>query len=231
MPGMSTEVVLQIVKIIPSALWVCFALIVFLLLRRVISEKLQGAASISGPAGISVSFQEAVNQVLVSSAGPAVDAGDRNAVASRLSHAVEFMRGRLLWVDDKPESHAAFNRLFEKAGMTVVDVRSTQEAIVELGRRHYDLVITDKHRDTEQPAGTAWRTLLDEMARRSDATPVVGFTGAYLPEMAASPQIFGQSIRLDDLVNLVIDVMERRHFGTAFDMRAEYDAAQLPRPR
>jgi len=228
---MSTEIVLQIVKIIPSALWVCFALIVFVVLRGVISEKLRGASSISGPAGISVNFAEAVNQVVVATPGSTVDAADRQAVASRLSHAVDFMTGRILWVDDKPASHAAFNRLFEKAGMTIVDVVSTKGAIRELSRRHYDLVITDKHRDTEEPADTAWLTLVSHMAHRMDATPVIGFTGTYLPEMGASPQIFGQAVRLDDLVNLVIDVMERRHFGTAFDVRSEYEAAQIPNAR
>jgi CheY-like chemotaxis protein len=140
----------------------------------------------------------------------------RRATISRLQHAAEFLQGgRILWVNDHPEWNSALISLFRQSGMTVTTARSTDEAMSLVNRESFDLVITDMHRETEQPAATAGRTLIAALAQGRRQIPVILFSERFDPHSGLPRGVFAYATITDSVVQYVIDVMERIRFGVS----------------
>ncbi|HZR50235.1 MAG TPA: response regulator [Streptosporangiaceae bacterium] len=86
---------------------------------------------------------------------------------------------RVLWVDDRPD-----NNLFERSALEALGIKvdlsnSTDEAIRQLRRRPYDLIISDMGRPPNPRAGY---TLLDDIRECGDSTPFVIYASSRAPE-------------------------------------------------
>lgn len=217
----------EIIKTIPAALWVGFAVLVYLTMRRALLPQLGRLTNVKTP-GIELSFAEKMMDEAAVQQGEGVQppASDKRAAISRLDHAAELMAGgRILWVDDNPEWNEPLIRLFRQVGMTVDAVRSTSEALASLRQRSYDLVMTDMVRHTEQPAETAGLTLIDAMERQSVELPIIMLTATFDPRRVIHPRLFASTNRIDELVQYVIDVMERIRFGAVSKRSSAVTAA------
>ena len=208
-----------LVKTIPSVLWVVFAALVYLTLRRALIPEFQRLSRLKAP-GVELTFaQRLLDEAVTAEADgqmAAPPASDRRAAVSRLEHALDVMRdGRILWVDDHPSSNASLTSLFTRVGMHVDSATSTAEALERLASKSYDIVITDMRRDTEQPAETAGITLLNAMAARGIRLPVLMFTANFDPADGVHSGIFAYTKSADNAVQYVIDLMERIKFGAA----------------
>lgn len=212
---LSEKIAIEMIKTVPAMLWVAFAVLVFLALRRAILPQIGRISSVK-TAVFEASFAEKLldEAAAKTDTGTPPSAAERRAAVSRLEHAVEALRGgRILWVDDNPNGNAPLIRLFRNLDMIVDTPNSTDEAMVHLRDRSYDLIITDMRRDTEVPAETAGMTLLGAMKERRIRLPVVVFAAAFDPRLGVDPAIFAYTNDFDDLVQYVIDVMERIQFG------------------
>ena len=208
-----------LVKTIPAVLWVVFAALVYLTLRRALIPQFQRLSRLTAP-GVELTFaQRLLDEAVTAEPGAhtaAPPASERRAAVSRLEHALEIVRdGRILWVDDHPSSNAALTSLFTRVGMHVDSATSTTEALERLVGKSYDIVITDMRRDTEQPAETAGITLLNAMAARGIRLPVLVFTANFDPAKGVHSGIFACAKSADNAVQYVIDLMERIKFGAA----------------
>ncbi|MQA27639.1 MAG: response regulator, partial [Micromonosporaceae bacterium] len=147
---LSEAVMIELVRTVPAVLWVVFAALVFLVLRRAILPQLGRLSNVKTPV-FEATFAE---QMLDEAAarirdGAPASARERRAAISRLEHAAHIVkRGRILWVDDNSDGNSALTHLFRRLGMTVDTARSTDEAMARLNERSYDLIITDMRRDT-----------------------------------------------------------------------------------
>jgi CheY-like chemotaxis protein len=129
-----------------------------------------------------------------------------------LEHAADILQdGRILWVDDHPELNLPIIRLLEQVGMTVDTARSTAEGLSLLRRRAYDIVITDMERDNEDSAEAAGVVLLDELGREV-TLPIIVYAARFDPTRGVHRRIFAYTNRADDVVQYVIDLMERIKF-------------------
>lgn len=218
---MSEAIQTELVKAVPAALWVGFAVLVFMSLRRALIPQLNRLSSVK-TAMVELSFAEQLLDEASAQPGnegsaAAPSASERRAAVSRLEHAVDIMRdGRILWVDDNPEWNRPLINLFAQLGMTVDTVRSTEEAVLRLRSHSYDIVLTDMRRDNEQPAATAGVTLVEQIEREGSRLPVVIFAAAFNPRLGVHPSVFAYTNDANELVHYVIDVMERVKFGTVF---------------
>jgi DNA-binding NtrC family response regulator len=89
-----------------------------------------------------------------------------------------------------------------------VDVAtSTAEALDKLPRNAYDGVISDMRRGNDETAGLE---LLGEVIQQGSSVPFVFTVGAYDPSKGIPPYAFGITNRVDELMNLVFDILERR---------------------
>lgn len=244
----SETMTLEIIRAAPAALWVLFALFVFLALRSVIRDRLTHLSTVR-TGTVEMSFAEPLLEAArVQDGGgvstdepgaPAPSASESRAAVSRLEHAAEYLaEGRILWVDDHPEWNSSLATLFRKAGMTVDSPRSTTEAMQLLTKRSYDLIITDMTRHTEEPAPGAAYTLLDSLVEHGARTPVILFSSSFDSTRGVPFGLFAYTSSGDNLVQYVIDVMERVKFGVGMRIpsrgarpRSDAPLDYGPRPR
>jgi CheY-like chemotaxis protein len=206
---------------IPALLWVAFALIVYFTLRRPFLESILPRMSGISGLGIEITLDNA-GMLLNKAAemtGEGVGAGDvagqsrRRAVLKRLDHAVEYLKGgRILWVDDLPANNRYLVELFKELGMKVTQVESTGDALRSLTDESYDLVISDIHRGTDGQAGIK---MLDVFRENDVTIPVIIHAASFDPRLGVDPMIFGGTNRVSEVVNYVIDVMERARLADA----------------
>ncbi|MBO3751016.1 response regulator [Streptosporangiaceae bacterium NEAU-GS5] len=208
----------KLIDAIPALLWVVFALVVYFSLRRPLMEAMPRMTKI-GALGVEVTFAE-VERLLVKAAEsgdessgiePEVSRAGRRAVIRRLDHAADYLRaGHILWVDDLPQNNSYLTALFKQLGMTVDEALSTEEALVLLDRRSYDLVISDIHRGVDDQAGIK---MLEAFRARGIDLPVIIHAARFDPRMGVDPMIFGGTNRTNEVVHYVIDIMERVRLG------------------
>lgn len=129
------------------------------------------------------------------------------AVDRRVQRAAELLQGaRLLWVDDAPGGNLQERRYLRSAGMVVVNATATAEALTELNRFDFDVVITDMDRPESATAGT---DLVVAMRAAGHWQLVIGYIGRVDPALGTPVEFFGITDRPDQLVHLIIDALER----------------------
>ncbi len=74
----------EVVKLAPSILWVGFALLVVLLFRSAIAERLPALRSLELPGGVKAQFDAALTQA-AASAGATISAGERTRLERRVA--------------------------------------------------------------------------------------------------------------------------------------------------
>ncbi|GAA1506522.1 hypothetical protein GCM10009677_43790 [Sphaerisporangium rubeum] len=144
----------------------------------------------------------------------------RRAVLRRLDHAAGYLKGgRILWVDDLPVNNVYLTEVFRELGMKVDQVTSTDEALSQLNRASYDVVISDVNRGTDGQAGIK---MLQEFRDRGIDLPVLIHAARFDPRLGVDPMIFGYTPWYDELIHYVIDVMERIHLSDGYNRDVRY---------
>jgi CheY-like chemotaxis protein len=207
---MSDAVLTTLIETLPAILWVAFAVVVLLVLRHPLIQQLSRLRTAATPFG-SFDFEvasELVDRVAESRPDVKSSASSRRAVATRLEHATPFLNGgRILWVDDEPEGNRALIDLFERAGMTIRTARSTTEAGTELDHASFDLIITDMSRGNDSTAG------IELVERWGDQFPIILYAMRFDPRKGVPAKLFAYTTSFDEVINFVVDVMERLRFG------------------
>ncbi|MEV6673466.1 response regulator [Streptomyces sp. NPDC051162] len=136
-----------------------------------------------------------------------VTSAARRTTLGRLEHAAEFLRGgRVLWVDDRPAGNTALVELFRSVGMRVDLALNTDDAVLRTRHGQYDLIISDVDRDGDPRAGLS---MLSDLERHHVDVPVLIYAGNFDPERGVDRRIFAATTAPFELVNYVIDLMER----------------------
>lgn len=131
----------------------------------------------------------------------------RTQVARRVARLSRLTRGtRLLLVNDRPEEMKVPVELFEEIGILVRIAVSTNEALSLLKDEAFDLVVSDMARDSIQDEGLRF---LHAARKAGIHRPTIFTVGRYEPDRGAPPYAFGITNRVDELLNLVLDVVER----------------------
>lgn len=113
---------------------------------------------------------------------------------------------QVLWVDDNPENNNVERNLLGSLGMHVDLVRTTELAISSLKTSSYNLVISDMKRSNDERAGLQ---LLLVMRKLDLPLPVIFYAAGYDPGRGVPPYAFGMTNRPDELLNLILDIIER----------------------
>lgn len=103
----------------------------------------------------------------------------RDAVAARDITAV---RKQALWVDDSPGGNVNERHAFEALGLRISLALSTDEALAEIERQSFALIISDMAR-REGP--TEGYVLLEKLRERGDSTPFLFYASADSQELRA----------------------------------------------
>ena len=131
----------------------------------------------------------------------------RDQIARRAARLGHLLSGaRVLLVNDVPRQMAHVIELLQKLNIQVDVGTSSEEAIAKLASDRYDVIISDIARDDVDDEGLR---LLNQMRRSGAAQPIIFTVGRYQPERGTPPFAFGITNRVDELLNLVFDALER----------------------
>ncbi len=120
-------------------------------------------------------------------------------------------RRSILWVDDEPLNNTFEVNFLKRLGARILQVPSTEQAMIILDQDNYDLIISDVHRiehGRENPY--AGYELLDLLNKRKEPTPLIFYTGSVtqIDENRARSAV-GVADEPTTLYNLVLKQLKR----------------------
>jgi CheY-like chemotaxis protein len=129
------------------------------------------------------------------------------ALTERMAHLGAAMaQTRILWVDDNPLNNSGERTFLRTGGATVVNVRSTVEAMQMLATDDYRLVITDmKRTESGRSVPQAGIQLGARMREEGYQQPIIGYVGAVNPALPVPVHWVGITAKPDDLIKVVLD--------------------------
>ncbi|MBG0569247.1 response regulator [Actinoplanes aureus] len=140
-------------------------------------------------------------------------------VADALAEAVPDMRSQrrllgrsVLWVDDRPDNNRYERRVLEALGVRLTTAASTEEAVDQLKRQSFDLIISDMGRPPDPRAGY---TLLDELRSGGNHTPFVIYAGSRSPEHVKEARqrgALGCTNSPQELIQIVTQTLREIHY-------------------
>ena len=221
---MDTEIVIALIEIVPQVVLIGFAILVAIFFREPFARFLNGRVTSLSAFGFRIDLRpEEVNAAVRARVGSADDAttapesGNASPTAPSGSQVVDRARrlapqlaGRVvLWVDDHPELARVERLMLKGMGVVTQAARSNVDAMAILSdpASSIDLVISDIQRQGGAPGGLE---LLAELRDGTKWPPVILYVGRLRRDLGTPAGAFGITNRADELLNLVMDVMDRR---------------------
>jgi CheY-like chemotaxis protein len=139
--------------------------------------------------------------------GSATTAEGRTQVARRAARLGPLLHGaRLLLVNDVPKEMGYVVKLLQGLGVEVTVARSSAEGLGLLASGKFEVVVSDMERDGIPNEGLHF---LKSMRSRAFYPLVIFTVGRFRPELGTPGYAFGITNRVDELLNLVFDAIER----------------------
>jgi len=204
---MSHDVTLALVRTVPTLLWIVLIISLILIFRKPILNNLIPRMTGIKAFGVEATF---VKEQLDRAAdkGNAGSEQNRTQVARRAERLSPIIKGsHVLWVNDVPQEVHHVIRILESLNIKVTVAKSTSEALDIMSRVPLDVVISDMVRENNDREGIDF---LEESIRQGLHVPTIFAVGAYDPERGTPPHAFGITDRVDELMNLIFDVLERK---------------------
>lgn len=211
---LTTEVLVELVRILPSVFWLVIAIVVVLAFYRPIRNQLLPLVTGLKIGGIECSFVREGIQAAVALAQKhrtwSVEVSEEEATLAMdraARNLGRLQRARILWVDDSPENNFNEIKMLHQLRSDVETAKSTEEALALIGKNTYDIVLSDLRRGEDAGAGLA---MLATLRQSHPALPVIFYVGEFAPERGVPPFAFGLTNRPDELLHLILDVLARR---------------------
>lgn len=222
-----TEVKVALIGLLPQFFWALVASLALILFWKPATMLLnQGRISTIEVGIVKIDIAQAAIANINSSTHQGVPKtpAEFKPIADRAKAIQDKLVGSyILWVDDEnPSQNVQERRALASFGINFDLASSTDEAIRWLDRAHYDAVISDISRPNEStdnvpcfstplPAGAGCVMVKEMHDRYGDQMPLTIFYSANFPEAAGvPPYAFGVTNRVDQLIQLVFDALERR---------------------
>jgi CheY-like chemotaxis protein len=154
-------------------------------------------------------LQTRIKEVLdhIPAKGAVTSEQGRDQVARRAARLQAILQGaRALLANDVPSEMSGVINILTNLGVKVDVAATSDDALVLLAGNRFDLVITDMMRNEVPDEGMRF---LAAMRRRNLHRPTIFTVGRFKPEMGTPAYAFGITNRVDELLNLVFDALER----------------------
>ncbi|MCD6160927.1 MAG: response regulator [candidate division Zixibacteria bacterium] len=221
---MSTELYIELIKLIPSILWLVIAVVVIIVFYKPIKRDLLPNLAGFKFMDVELSFiGDSIDDAMVlaekspnySQWRVEISASDKKRAINRAKKNLEVFRdAKILWVDDYPESCINERKMFHKLGAEIDTAKNTDEALEILKKSTnskesvYDIIISDMARGSEPTAGL---DLLNRLREFNDTVPVIFYVFLLQADKGIPNRAFGITNRIDELLHLVLDVLERKY--------------------
>ncbi len=216
---MSDQIVIEIVKAIPTILGILFIVVILFYYRNYINWRLLRISSFKA-FGIEIAFFE---EQLESATKKPKESGDLDE-ATTLRHITVSEKDRLnlfrrlnrlapiaagahiLWIDDHPENNFPETAILHSLGIYVDQVVASDNAWNLLRSKKYDLIISDIDRNGVRDEGL---NFLKKMREGNKLHRLIFYVGQLDKSQKLPEDAFGITNRPDELLHLVSDVLER----------------------
>ncbi|WP_165700765.1 hypothetical protein [Alienimonas californiensis] len=212
-----------VVSALPNLFGILAILLVLALYQPLISSHF---SRVSGVKALGIEITLAAQQLQEAAelqVGVTLTEGQKLTAVKRAEHVAPlFDNARILWVDDTPQNNRPLRTLLRDLGAKTDTALSSTEAIELMRRFDYSVVISDIRRESEGPTGShAGLSMLGQMRRLDFPHYVIFYVGELhgvelngvsnrlVPEGA-----FAITNRPDELLNYVIDALERDTWGS-----------------
>lgn len=193
-----------VVGLLPHVLWAAVVVAIFVWIGPEAIRSALRRLSKVGVAGVELEFRDELEAAVEAREKPSTPE-DVARASRRLAASAPLVRGsRILWVDDQPENNHLDVRLLRSAGAKVTLAESTAEAFREMGRAHFDIVISDISRGDDPTAGLRMAEIFPARGVSSPLIFYVGEARKPIPDGA-----FGVTDRPDELLHLILDALAR----------------------
>jgi len=113
----------------------------------------------------------------------------------------------ILLVNDVPAEMLGVVSILEELGVDVAVATTTADAVKLASIKSFDAIISDMRRGVVVDEGIKFLAILESQGPHP---PVIFTVGQYQPDRGTPPYAFGITNRVDDLLNLIFDALERR---------------------
>jgi CheY-like chemotaxis protein len=204
---MSEQILIELIRLIPSFLWIVLLAILVGVFYRPIRHELIPRISGFKAFGLEVALLREQLDTAAEQRGINLGVVAREQVLGRAHRAAPMLRGaRVLWVDDHPENNTYERQAMLALGAFVDIAKSSTEARSMMSQSRYDLLISDIDRDGVPDEGLRF---LSQMHERNSCPRTIFYIGHVEQERCVPAHAFGISDRPDELLHLVIDALER----------------------
>ncbi|HUV73399.1 MAG TPA: hypothetical protein VMW79_03745 [Anaerolineae bacterium] len=161
---MSELIVIELIRLIPSLLWLVLVVILIGVFYKPIKEELLPRMSGIRAWGLEVELLRMDLDKAVDKQGAEVGQSERTRVLRRAERSSgKLRRARILWIDDYPQNNEYERRMMRALGALVDTARDSLEARSLMARTGYDLVISDIDRSGIPDEGLRF---LEDSARK-----------------------------------------------------------------
>lgn len=197
----------ELVRLIPTLLWVILIATLALVLRKPIRDQLLPRLGGVKAFGVELTFlRESLDQA-AAKAPVNVSVEDRSQVTRRAQRIRDVLQGgRILWVDENPLNNLPERRSLQSMGIHVDIARDDQEAFALLSANRYDVIISEMEHGGEEEWGSEF---LAEVRRREVYTWAVFYVLNFDPSLGIPGYAFGMTNRPDHLLHYIMDILER----------------------
>jgi len=131
----------------------------------------------------------------------------RDQVARRASRLQAIIEGaRVLLVNDVPREMSHVIAIIRDLGVDMQVATNSDDALSMLASQEFHAVISDMRRGAVQDEGMRF---LNRMRQQQLEKPTIFTVARYEPDRGTPPYAFGITNRVDDLLNLLFDILER----------------------
>ena len=215
------SIIIELIKIIPSVLWLLFVVALVIFLYRPIKEDILPRLSSFEAAGVKFSVIRQSIQAAVELADELASANDLKSekwnitvepeaaekAENRAKANIRVLRdSSLLWVDDRPDFNHNERKMFKQLGIEIDIATTTEQALTILQNTKYDVIISDIARGDDSQAGL---TFLRELRNKEGYTKNLVFYIGRLDSDQVPEGAFGITNKPDELLHLTMDILER----------------------
>jgi CheY-like chemotaxis protein len=205
--SLSPEVAVELIRLVPSILWILFIIVIVAIFHRPIRQELLPRMTGLKAFGFEATFIREELDKAVDKQAAQVSENDRSQVLRRASRVASILQeAQILWVDDNPDNNIYERRMLRSLGIFIDLARSTQEALSMLQHTEYDVVISDMEREGVPDEGIRF---LNEMRSRGLYRWTIFYVASYEESRGVPPFAFGMTNRPDHLLHYIMDILER----------------------
>jgi CheY-like chemotaxis protein len=203
-------VLIEIIKTIPNVFGIIVLLIIILILKKPIVKILSKASEFEFK-GLGFEFK-VISEILEKAAkkNQTGSSKARDQVIRRAELIKNILNNdiKILLVNDQPYEMKYIVGILKNLNIHIDITKNTKKAIEMLAKNKYTAIISDMKRGNIDDEGL---NFLKEIRIKNFYTPTIFTVGNYKPDKGTPPYAFGITNKVDELLNLLFDIIERKY--------------------